>query len=426
MQTHPNRADSDDILIVAPFTSFSEEKNREGRHPFLCSIFHDSFSLKTCLITSSFAHNLKSHRSIGYERSFEVVYAYEPGYRRNSSVQRLVSNAILQLSVIYRFSLRCLSFPAPKVIICTYPFEWLCLFFAFYGRIAGAYVVIDLQDLWPNAILTEVPLGIRPFVSPLLYLSWLAGQVSFFLADKVSAVSLKYSKFALLARSIYILYLGGDLVSSFSANIHEIRDSSSKQILHKISSESIALIRLLFVGSITASYDLASLIKFVNNYNSIHDLNAMTVLLDIAGSGPELTSISSAFKDSKSVHFHGQLEYSDLSLLMANAHAMVNPIASDAFQDINNRLCDYILTGKPIISTRDCNEITEEFSIKQLIYCDSRSFGACIDSLIASSSQKTSILNPGKLNPCIQKAFHRSSSYLSFAEEILRDSGLPC
>jgi len=421
METNSNHADSNSILIVAPFTSFLEEKNREGRHPYLCSIFQNSFSLKTCLITSLFSHNLKSNRKIRHKRSFEIIYAYEPGYRRNSSFQRLFSNAILQLSVIYCFSLRYFLSPVPKVIICTYPFEWLCLFFAFYGRIVGAYVVIDLQDLWPSAMLTEVRAGIRPFVSPLLCFSWLAGQIAFFLADKVSTVSIKYSKFALLARSICVLYLGGDFVSSFSAKNREIRGSSAKQILDDLNSGSKSLIRLLFAGSITGSYDLSSLIQYVINYNSINDHNASTLLLDIAGSGPDLNSISSRFKYSKFVCFHGQIEYSDLSLLMVNAHAMVNPISLFAFQDINNRLCDYILTGKPIISTRLCNEITEKFSITQLIYWDSTSFSSCIDSLMTSSCQ-----NIETNNPFIKKAFYRASSYLSFAKEILRSSSLQC
>ena len=77
------------------------------------------------------------------------------------------------------------------------------------------------------------------------------------------------------------------------------------------------------------------------------------------GDGPErfyLQKISNA-----NILFHGFLDYKDMLRIAKKSDYLVNPIKDGASQSVTNKLSDYILLSKPIISSQDSIEIKSFF-----------------------------------------------------------------
>ena len=397
----------DSAFFVVPFATFESENNKDSRHVYLTNCYLASNpDHNVYFLTSSFSHSSKLRRldSIQSYYNFRLHLCFEPGYIFNSSLNRFLSNIILQLSIILRFLKLFFSLKSrPRFILCTFPFEFLSLFFTLFGRLYSIPVYIDIQDIWPFALTTVVKPPVRYLFYPFLCLPFIAAQISFLLCNHLFAISSSYLSYSWFKRSSNssVYYLGSDLPMnnyplSPSLRVHQ------------------NTIKLVYSGSISGSYDLSTLVRFIVLFNQKFHLR---IQLFVAGSGsPPISQKKDLLDDS--VVFLGQLSQSSLFNLYKTATAVVNPLHRHAFQDINNRMCDFVLLGLPILSTKNYPELDDRRLANIFTYDDFPSFCSAISSIVSSTYRQ---LN----TPSIHQYFSRSLCYNRWASFLTSQHKMP-
>src|SRR5262249_20840318 len=114
-------------------------------------------------------------------------------YKRNISIRRLVSYALLSVST----ALRLLSLPRKAdVIMCVGPVEEIFLV-SLYCRLKKIPLVLDVVDLWPDLYLKAFPNWARPAARLLLYPYFMLAKAAYRRATHVTAVSDAYAQWAM-------------------------------------------------------------------------------------------------------------------------------------------------------------------------------------------------------------------------------------
>jgi glycosyltransferase involved in cell wall biosynthesis len=120
--------------------------------------------------TSAFSHRFKRLvdqaviRAACEKCGIDVEFLAAPPYSRNVSLARVWNHAVLAR----RFRAAAAGADAPEVIVASSPPPVLAREAVRVGRQRGAKVLIDVQDLWPEAFASLVPTWVRPALSPVL------------------------------------------------------------------------------------------------------------------------------------------------------------------------------------------------------------------------------------------------------------------
>ena len=101
--------------------------------------------------------------------------------------------------------------------------------------------------------------------------------------------------------------------------------------------------KLVYIGNMSRSYDLATVIAAVKS--------APGVELDLAGTGPDEPKLRALAGDGPAVRFHGYVAAADLAPLLAAADAAVVPMFPDSMVAVPGKFCEYARAGKPIVNS---------------------------------------------------------------------------
>lgn len=99
--------------------------------------------------------------------SYRIIFLYAPLYVKNIGLQRIINQVVIARA----FRHYAQRMPRPDVILCCLPPLELCREAVRYGRRNGIPVIVDVQDLWPDAFLAFAPRFLRPLWKQLL-LPW--------------------------------------------------------------------------------------------------------------------------------------------------------------------------------------------------------------------------------------------------------------
>ena len=134
-----------DIVIIANFCrDFSETDN--GRFMYLCKELSKENRVE--IITSDFRHTAKKHKEpLVHNWPFTITFLYEPGYKKNISIQRFVSHYAWGKEVKKYLENR----EKPDVVYCAVPSLTAPYEAAKYCEKNDIRFIIDIQDLWPEA-----------------------------------------------------------------------------------------------------------------------------------------------------------------------------------------------------------------------------------------------------------------------------------
>ncbi len=150
------------IAIVTLAVALENEKGY-SRFRFLANLLSDYYRVD--LITSTFQHWEKKQRDrerLGrIQRKYAVKFAYEPGYKRNLDLKRLVSHRIA-----VRNMLGILRENQYDLIYCIIPDNGMAAAVGRYAKDKGIKYVIDVEDLWPEAMemVSPFPKGVNSFL----------------------------------------------------------------------------------------------------------------------------------------------------------------------------------------------------------------------------------------------------------------------
>lgn len=330
-----------DIVIIANFCDGPNE-NTNNRFNYLAKLFSESNS-KVELITSNYSHRLKKKReSTKYSKdlcSYKITMLHEPSYKKNISIKRFYAHKIFSLKVKEYLKAR----EKPDVIYCAIPSLDVGKVVYKYAKSKGIKLIIDVQDLWPEAF--KMAFNI-PIVSDLIFypLKIKADKI-YRNADKIVAVSDTYLNKILQINPNGIgqtVYLGTDL--------KDFDKLAEENKFYKSDDE----FWITYIGTLGHSYDIKLVIDALEIVNNRGVKGIKFILI---GDGPLKDKFENyASNKNVNVNFVGKLEYAKMVGRLVESDIAVNPIIKGAAGSIINKVGDYAAAGLAVLNTQDCKE----------------------------------------------------------------------
>lgn len=293
------------------------------------------------LITTSFQHWAKAQRDL--QRVKEDKYAFslrfieEPGYKKNIDLRRIWSHHIaaknlkkmLQQDGDY------------DLIYCEIPPNDVALVAAEFAREKGIPFVVDVNDLWPEAMRMVLDV---PVISDILFYPFLrdarkvynlcSGVVG--TSDEYAARPFKHRREDIPKITVYV----GNELSVFDRGAEDHMDEVQKPE---------GEFWVTYAGTIGTSYDIRTMVLAADvlkerGYDNIH--------MKILGGGPlkeELEELASTLKGN--VDFVGYAPYEKMAAYLKKSDILVNSFVKKAPQSIVTKIGDYLAAGKPMINT---------------------------------------------------------------------------
>ena len=303
---------------------------RTGHLGSLLSSIHD-----VVWISSNFSHQEKRFIPPGIYKKYpnfpDTVLLQGFGYKSNS-LRRLLHQLHFSISSLlpvwsHRPSLIYISFPTPENLL---P--------ALFGFILGAKVLLDIRDPWP--------------LDKNLYFTSCFSHVAYVI----------YAGFAKL--SLYGLYLLSSRVISVSPTFttyllpHFLRDPLKEITLPLPINKAASYcspshvqpnrINLLYVGTLSLSYDLVSILRYMSevipNFESSFSVS-------IVGTGPQYASLQSL--KLANLRLFGWLPLQDqkVSELISKSHYGLLPMVDNGVGYMPNKIGQYLYWNLPVISS---------------------------------------------------------------------------
>ena len=293
------------------------------------------------LITTSFQHWAKAQRDL--QRVKEDKYAFslrfieEPGYKKNIDLRRIWSHHIaaknlkkmLQQDGDY------------DLIYCEIPPNDVALVAAEFAREKGIPFVVDVNDLWPEAMRMVLDV---PVLSDILFYPFLRDARKVYdLCSGVVGTSDEYAARPFKHRREDIpkitVYVGNEL---------SVFDQGAKDHMDEVQKPE-GEFWVTYAGTIGTSYDIRTMVLAADvlkerGYDNIH--------MKILGGGPlkeELEELASTLKGN--VDFVGYAPYEKMAAYLKKSDIRVNSFVKKAPQSIVNKIGDYLAAGKPMINT---------------------------------------------------------------------------
>ncbi|MBR4654813.1 MAG: glycosyltransferase family 4 protein [Kiritimatiellae bacterium] len=318
------------VWIVNPFDNLPPEGLRPQRYWLMARAFARA-GHKVEYWSADFSHAYKQPRDparlIGVHEGIKLLLAHEPPYPRNICFKRLWSH--------WRFSRNWLS-EALKgekgvdVVIVSSPPLSLAAAARAFCRQTGARLILDIQDDWPGTFRRVAPGFLLAPLAALARRNYLA-------ADAITAVSRRYLE---MARS-----LGASCPMHLCYHGIENRQvpAARGDALPPSPGSKPDACRLVYVGNMSRSYDLATVVEAVKVLPD--------ATLELAGTGPDEAALRSRAAGCGRIRFHGYLEEGPLRELLARSDIGIVPMFPDSCVGIPGKLADYAAAGLPIINS---------------------------------------------------------------------------
>jgi glycosyltransferase involved in cell wall biosynthesis len=247
------------------------------------------------------------------------------------------------------------------------------------GREWNVPVTIDVMDAWPEAFAAFIP-G-PAWVAKGLLAPWRRrARAVFSAAERVSGVGrafLDYARSLGASGPTHLTYLGAWFESGVATAVPgradlqgapvflPASDSAAKapsnnqqptspspppSLPHSLIPSSPSPLRLLYLGNIGRSQDLATVIEGL----ALVRARGHDVRLDIAGSGEREAELIEAIKTAgvaDAVRLHGFLSGEALGELTARAHIGVNPVRGESLIACPYKVADYLAAGLPVLNS---------------------------------------------------------------------------
>lgn len=330
-----------DVLMVANFASPASPGNNR-----FVDLAHRLTALgaQVEFVTSSFDHISLAPRQFPTESlGFAVTFVPEPGYRKNISFKRLISQHHFGTSV--RKYLRARP-TTPDIIYCASPPPGAASECAQYATRQGIPFVVDIQDLWPDAF--SMHFRWQAAVNVLFNRMTRASRVAYRAADLVVAVSQTYVDHAekLTRRSLpsSVVFLGTALAPNMAAEFPEQNNSTKSGP------------QIVYAGTLSHSYDLPMIIDAMASLARTSQRFADLELV-VLGDGPMRAEFEQ-YSDRHGVRatFHGKVPYREMLERLNAADIAVNPIVAGSMGSVLNKVGDYAAAGVAVVNTQESPE----------------------------------------------------------------------
>ena len=353
--------------IVNPFDNLPPEGLRPQRYWLMARAFAQA-GHTVVYWSADFSHAYKRARDVaaleGRYEGFELRLVHEPPYPKNICLRRLWSHwrfarnwlAAARAEVkgprgfrgfkgLMGFGgFKGLMGQRPDVLIVSSPPLALGAAARAFCRSTGAKLVIDIQDAWPETFQRVVP---RFLLLPLAMLA----RRNYRAADAITAVSRRY---LVLARTYgadcprHLCYHGiarSREPSTPNPPTHQLTNPPTHQLTNLPTRQptNSPTYRLAYIGNMSLSYDLATVVAVVRERTDLS--------LDLAGAGPDEAALKAQAADCDRIRFHGYLDEIALRELLLQSDAGIIPMFPESQVGIPGKLADYAAAGLPVVSS---------------------------------------------------------------------------
>lgn len=394
-----------DIVIVANFVS-ALDRTDNNRFSYLAEYLSDEFQVE--LIASDFYHAKKCKRQGDYSNfPFKVTLLHEPGYPKNVCLERFYSHSVFGKNVKKYLEQR----KKPDAIYCAVPSLDAAKAAADYAKKNGIHLIIDIQDLWPEAFKMVFKI---PIISDLIFMPMVRKANAIYKsADDIIAVSRTYCERALSVNEkcseTHTVFLGTKL---------SVFDNNAKTVSYTKKSDDE--IWLTYCGTLGSSYDLKLVIDALA---VLKERKVKLPVFLVLGDGPKKELFESYAKSKDlDIRFLGRLPYDEMCGILAYSDISVNPIVPGAAQSIINKHADYAAAGIPVLNSQECMEyrdLVDKF--KMGLNCkngDAKDMADKLETLLTDSNLRTE-MGKGARN-CAEQCFDREKTYGEIAEILRR------
>lgn len=361
------------VALIVHSTKLADFEPGLDRAAYIASLLVDA-GYKVDLITSSFQHWSKSQRDQSdraYTHTpYNIVFIDEPGYKKNICLSRIISH--------HSFNRRLARYLSEQsgyydVVWCQMPPNNVARTAASFAEREGIPLLIDLNDLWPDAMRMVMDI---PIISDVAFAPMERDAAfAFNAAWGIIGTSQEYA----LHPKAYIndgekpcifVYVGNDL-ARFDAG-------ASEYPVEKPDDE----IWVTYAGTLGKSYDVENLIDAIriaseelessdfapesadgNNGDQREIRQALyakkKLRLKVLGDGPNRETLEARAKELPDdlVEFLGYLDYGEMAGYLSASDIVVNSLAEGAPQSIVSKIADYLASGSAIISTGTSSEM---------------------------------------------------------------------
>ncbi|OOF39306.1 MULTISPECIES: glycosyltransferase [Rodentibacter] len=380
--------DKKHILLVAPYVTFPEEMGM-NRFIYLAKLLAEEFDVT--LVTSKYCHFLKKHReNQSHFPGVKVVLLDEPGYTKNVSVRRLLSHH--QFCRNFKNFLRHYE-KQIDVVYSAYPLIKTNHILGKYKSEKGYKLVIDVQDVWPEAIAGPISQLSGTLGKALMCPVTIYANETYAYADALVAVSDTYLQRAdvknLPSDLKTAVYIGGEALF--------YREHKTKTTNKLVAT---------YLGSMAGSYDLETIIRAA-------PLCQERVKIQFIGTGPHEAQLRELNEELGGyVSFLGVHSYDDAMDILANSDVALNAIKATSQGSITNKLSDYICCGLPILSCQQQPEVEKLLAEGGGIQYFAGNYGQLADLLNRLAQDNSRLVHMSVINQRLAKErFLREYSY---------------
>lgn len=391
-----------EILLVAPFTILPGEKGFNRFTYIAEKLSHKGH--KVTLLTSNFKHSDKNFRDkaeiekMNESIKYKIIMIKELGYQKNIGLDRIYSHRHFSKQLgLYLKNCK----QRPDVIYCAYPMMDAAYIVGKYAKKYQIPFVMDVQDVWPEAIKNAIKLPEAVVDVMLLPLTVYANKI-YRLADYVVGVSKSYVQRVYrvngMAKSYLPIFIGTDL---------DIFDRYKMNPVNKNPNE----FWITYIGTLSYSYDIETVIRAVS---ILKNKGLTNIVFKIFGSGPLQPKFERlAIQMEAPVDFMGHLTYEEMVPYLVHSDVAANAISKGAQQSITNKIGDYLSAGLPVLNSSLNAEFMEMVTSEKIGYNynpgDPVELAAFIEQLYKNEDIRTTLgINARSL---AEKRFDRRYSY---------------
>lgn len=337
------------VAVVANDVAMPGEKGL-GRMYYLSGVLAENgFDVE--LITADFQHWEKAFRTEEKKMTaqqnapFRVTFIHENAYTKNIDPKRIFSYRLLAKNIKAHLEAN-----RYDLIYALIPDNHLAAVCGQYAKRRGIPFVIDVEDLWPEAMRMVFDV---PVFSDLLFSYFtLNAKKAYSCADAVVGSSDEYRdeslKYGIEIPKKKTVYVGSD-VTLFDRSVENYRDSIVKPE---------GEFWVTYAGTLGASYDLSTLISAAD---ILADKGEAGIKIMILGDGPQRADLEAAAKNTRAdIRFLGFLPFGKMAAYLSLSDVTLNSLVAKAPQSIVSKIGDYLAAGKPMINTGLNREFCEK------------------------------------------------------------------